>query len=234
MNTADFLTITAASVPDRVAISDPGESLTYPEFLERAQRLAHAFAELGVGAGHNVGVMAVNSAAFPEIYYATAMVGATFVPLNYRARSDELEYMLRAAQVNVLFVAERYAPLLEPVRGALPGLEHVYGLDFVPEDGKTLAALRAGGAAEPFYRAVDDAEPVLIIYTSGTTAQPKGVVLTHKTLTAYVVNTQAPADPSALSRARFDIRCMGALQSGQMTGANPLAGPELIQSSTWA
>ncbi|MCY4639954.1 MAG: AMP-binding protein [Chloroflexi bacterium] len=197
MNTADFLTITAGSVPDRVAISDPSESVTYPEFLERAQRLAHALAELGVGKGHNVGVMSVNSAAFPEIYYATAMVGATFVPLNFRARSDELEYMLLAANVNVLFVAERYVPLLDPVRASLPALEHVYGLDFVPEGGETLADLRSRGASDPFYREVDDSDPVLIIYTSGTTAQPKGVVLTHKTLTAYVVNTQAPADPSA-------------------------------------
>ena len=197
MNTADFLTIAAGSVPDRVAISDPHESVTYPEFLERAQSLAHALAGLGVGKGHNVGVMSVNSAAFPEIYYATAMVGATFVPLNFRARSDELEYMLRAAQVNVLFVAERYVPLLDPVRASLPALDHVYGLDFVPGGGETLADLRGRGAPEPFSRDVDDSDPVLIIYTSGTTAQPKGVVLTHKTLTAYVVNTQAPADPAA-------------------------------------
>ncbi len=197
MNTADFLTITAGSVPDRVAVSDPDENVTYPTLLERAQRLAHAFADLGVGKGHNVGAMSVNSAAFPEIYYATAMVGATFVPLNYRARSDELEYMLSAADVNVLFVAGRYSPLLGSVRPSLPGLEHVFGLDFTPDGGETLPELRERGAAEPFYREVDDADPVLIIYTSGTTAQPKGVVLTHKTLTAYVINTQAPADPSA-------------------------------------
>jgi acyl-CoA synthetase (AMP-forming)/AMP-acid ligase II len=197
MNTAEFLTIAAGNVPDRVALSDPDESVTYPELLARVQRLAHALAVLGVGKGHNVGIMSVNAVAFPEIYYATAMVGATFVPLNYRARADELAYMVNAANVNVLFVAERYYPLLQQVRPSLPTLEHVYALDFEPEGEQTLDQLRAQGAEEPFYREVEDADPVLIIYTSGTTAQPKGVVLTHKTLTAYVINTQAPADPTS-------------------------------------
>jgi acyl-CoA synthetase (AMP-forming)/AMP-acid ligase II len=197
MNTAEFLTIAAGNVPDRVALTDPDESVTYPELLARVQRLAHAFAALGVGKGHNVGVMSVNAVAFPEIYYATAMVGATFVPLNYRARADELAYMVNAASVNVLFVAERYYPLLQQVRPSLPTLKHLYTLGFAAEGEQTIEQLRAQGAAEPIYREVDDADSALIIYTSGTTAQPKGVVLTHKTLTAYVINTQAPADPSS-------------------------------------
>ena len=110
MNTAEFLTISSSMVPERVALSDPDDSCTYAELQSRVNRLAHAFQGLGVGAGHNVGVMAVNSTAFVELYYATATVGATFVPLNYRSKTEELTYMINAAGVNVLFISERYAP----------------------------------------------------------------------------------------------------------------------------
>ena len=167
MNTAEFLTITAGSVPDRVALTDPNESVTYSALLARVQKLAHAFAMLGVGKGNNVGMMSVNAVAFPEIYYATAMVGATFVPLNYRARADELAYMVDAANVNVLFVSERYFPLLQQVRTSLPTLEHVYALDFAPEGEETLEQLRAQGIEEPFYREVEDDDPVRIFVMGG-------------------------------------------------------------------
>ena len=199
MNTAEFLTISASMVPERVALSDPDDSCTYAELQSRVNRLAHAFQGLGVGAGHNVGVMAVNSTAFVELYYATATVGATFVPLNYRSKTEELTYMINAAGVNVLFISERYAPLLEQIRPSLQAVEHVYTLGFKVEGLPTFQELREQGVDEPLFAEVDDDEASLIIYTSGTTALPKGVVLTHKTLSAYVLNTQNPADPAGES-----------------------------------
>ena len=196
MNTAEFLTISASMVPERVALSDPDDSCTYAQLQSRVNRLAHAFQGLGVGTGHNVGVMAVNSTAFVEVYYATATVGATFVPLNYRSKTEELTYMINAAGVNVLFISERYAPLLEEIRPSLQAVEHVYTLDYRAEGLTTFQELREQGVDEPLFADVDDDAASLIIYTSGTTALPKGVVLTHKTLSAYVLNTQNPADPA--------------------------------------
>src|SRR5712692_2344041 len=81
MNTSVFLTISAAIVPDRVAIVGEDEPITYLELQSRVNRLAQALQALGIGKGANVGIMAVNSPAFAEIYYASAAVGATFVPL---------------------------------------------------------------------------------------------------------------------------------------------------------
>ncbi len=72
MNTAEFLTISGAIVPDRVALVDDRCSLTYMELQSRVNRLAQAMQALGIGRGKNVGVMAVNSATFVEIYYAAA------------------------------------------------------------------------------------------------------------------------------------------------------------------
>ncbi len=197
MNTAEFLTISASIVPDRIAVADPDDSCSYGELQSRVNRLANAFIGLGVGKGHNVGVMAVNSTAFVEIYYAASTVGATFVPLNFRAKPEELAYMINASEVNVLFISERYYPIFQEIRSSLNSVEHVYTFDFTAEGASTFQELRDQGADEMVFTEVDDDDASLIIYTSGTTALPKGVVLTHKTLSAYVLNTQNPADPTA-------------------------------------
>ncbi len=195
MNTADFLTISGAIVPDRVALVDDRSSFTYMELQSRVNRLAQAMQALGIGKGKNVGVMAVNSATFVEIYYAAAGLGATLVPLNYRARQEELVYMVGAADVNLLFVAERYLPIYDEIKDTL-NVEYVYCIDAEAGGYQSIDQLREGGEDIPVFAEVDDEDATLIIYTSGTTAQPKGVVLTYLSLTALVVNTQAPADPS--------------------------------------
>ena len=99
MNTAEFLTISAAIVPDRIAIAGPDERVTYGDLQSRANRLAQAFQSMGIGRGQAVGVMAVNSVEFAEIYYAAASVGATMVPLNFRAKPEELTYMIDSTDV---------------------------------------------------------------------------------------------------------------------------------------
>ena len=196
MNTAEILMIAGSMVPDRVALSDPDDSCTYAELQSRVNKLAHALHSIGVGKGQNVGVMSVNSTHVVELYYASAAVGATFVPLNFRAKPEELQYMIDSSDVNVLFVSERYHPIYESIKGDVPTVQHVYTLDFEAEGVPTFQSLRDGGTDEMFFGEVDDNDPAMVIYTSGTTALPKGVVLTHKTLTAYVVNTQNPVDPS--------------------------------------
>jgi acyl-CoA synthetase (AMP-forming)/AMP-acid ligase II len=196
MNTAEFLTISSAIVPDRVALVDDRSSVTYMELQSRVNRLAQAMQGLGIGKGKNVGVMAVNSATFVEIYYASAALGATLVPLNYRAKPEELTYMVGAADVNLLFVAERYLPVYDAIKDTLSSVEHVYCVDTAGGGYQSIDQLREGGEDIPVFADVDDQDSTLIIYTSGTTSQPKGVVLTYQALTALVVNTQAPADPT--------------------------------------
>ena len=196
MNTAEFLTISAAIVPDRVAIAGPDERVTYGELQSRANRLAQAFQELGVGRGHAVGVMAVNCVEFAEIYYAAAAVGATVVPLNFRSKPEELTYMIDSTDVTALFIAERYYSIYEGIQSATPSVEHVIPLDFERPGLASLTALRNAHEDIPVFVDTDDKDATLIIFTSGTTSLPKGVVLSYQALTALVVNTQAPADPS--------------------------------------
>ena len=196
MNTAEFLTISAAIVPDRVAIAGPEERLTYAELQSGANRMAQAFVEMGVGRGQAVGVMAVNCIEYAEIYYAAAAVGAMLVPLNFRAKPEELTYMIDSTDVSVLFIAERYYSIYETIQASTPTVKHVISLDFERPGLPSYKALRDGHEDIPVFVETDDQDPTIIIFTSGTTSLPKGVVLSYQALTTLVVNTQAPADPS--------------------------------------
>jgi len=197
MNTAEFLTISSAIVPDRTALVGDNGRVTYLELQSNVNRLAQAFQAIGVGKGENVGVMAMNSPEFVEIYYASAAVGATLVPLNFRAKTEEITHMVTEADVTTLFVQERYWPIYESVKESLPDVRNVFGTDFSPPDHQSFDELRSTGEDIPVFADVDDNDTSLLIYTSGTTSLPKGVVLSYQALTALVVNTQSPADPTA-------------------------------------
>ena len=196
MNTAEFLTISAAIVPDRVAIAGPDERITYGELQSRANRLAQAFQEMGIGRGQAIGIMAVNCVEFAEIYYASASVGATLVPLNFRAKPEELTYMIDSTDVTALFISERYFSIYEGIQSSTPSVKHVIAMDFEKAGLPSLKSLRESHEDIPVWCETDDKDATLIIFTSGTTALPKGVVLSYQALTSLVVNTQAPADPS--------------------------------------
>src|SRR5688572_5365445 len=102
MNTAEFLQISSLMVPDRDALVCGDKRVTYAEMADRVNRLANWLIEQGAGADNPVGVMALNGNEFVEAYYAAAKVGATFVPLNYRAKQEELTYMINTSDIHVL------------------------------------------------------------------------------------------------------------------------------------
>ena len=106
MNTLGFLAIPAEIVPDQEAVVTEGGRFTYAETLSRVRRLASALARLGVRPGTRVAVLHTNSHRYVEAYYAAAMLGAVFIPLNYRAKRPELEHMLRAGGVELVLVGD--------------------------------------------------------------------------------------------------------------------------------
>jgi acyl-CoA synthetase (AMP-forming)/AMP-acid ligase II len=197
MNTAEFLTISAAIVPDRAAVVGPDERITYEALQTRVNKLAQALQARGVQKGQNVGVMAVNSPEYVEIYYATAALGATFVPLNFRAKAEELTYMVESTDVSTLFISERYWKIWQGIASQAPKVTSVIPLDFEADGLDSYKTVRESGEDIPVFTDIEESDPTIIIFTSGTTSLPKGVVLSYQALTALVVNTQAPADPSA-------------------------------------
>jgi acyl-CoA synthetase (AMP-forming)/AMP-acid ligase II len=221
MNTAEFLEISSYAVPERTAIVSGATRLTYLELAERVNRLASGLQQIGVGRGNKVAAMGVNSHHYVELYYACAKLGATFVPLNYRAKQEELAYMINTAEASTLAVDERYLGVLAAIRPALQTLRVTVCFDASVEGMRSHDQLVASSEPLEADAEIDDTDPTILMFTSGTTALPKGVVLSYLDLTAYVMNTMEPASEES---------------SGVTLVSVPLyhiAGATAIMSSIW-
>src|SRR4030067_777053 len=108
MNTTDFLSIANAICPEREGIVFEGKRWTYTKIGERVNKLVNALSKLGIGKGDRVGILHVNCNQYIETYFAVAKLGGIFVPLNFRAKADELTYMIANAEAKSLFVGSRY------------------------------------------------------------------------------------------------------------------------------
>src|SRR3970040_2210327 len=168
MNTAEFLMIASSVVPDRVALVCEGESRTFAELQERVTRLANALQALGIGRGDKVAVMALNSVPYVETYYACAKAGAVFVPLNYRAKKEELAYMVNNSETKAMFVGERYLDLTGAIRPQFETVQHFVCYDAKPEGMTPYEDLLAAHEPEGRFAAIEDAGPRVSSYTRGT------------------------------------------------------------------
>src|SRR5262245_63909480 len=129
MNTVSLLTIPAGIVPDQMALVFEEQRLSYADLEARVRRLAGVMAGVGVGRGARVAALHTNSHRYVEAYYATAMLGGVFIPVNYRAKQHELDHMLRASEASVLLVGGRYVPAVTALRPGLSALRTVIGFD---------------------------------------------------------------------------------------------------------
>ncbi len=194
MNTANFLTIPATIVPDQKIMVYGDRCQTYQDVTTRVRRLASALGTLGIAKGDRIAVLDTNSPRYIEAYFATSMVGAVFVPLNYRAKADELEYMIATAGVRVLMVGDRYVPLMAGMRDRLWGVTQYVAMESSQPDMVSFEALIAQASGDASEAEVDEGDVNILMYTSGTTGRPKGVMLTYGDFVAYVCGNTELAD----------------------------------------
>lgn len=195
MNTTEFLMIASAIVPERMAIVFGGDHISFEMLQERVNRLANAMSELGIGQGDRVAAMQINCHHLIEIYFASAQLDAIYVPINFRAKEDELATMLGIAQPDLLFLGERYLPLV-PGDGSLPA-DRIVMLDAPGTDGRyAYDDLLANADPEQMQFPEDDEDATTVImFTSGTTSVPKGAQLTHDSFATFLLTNVEPADP---------------------------------------
>ncbi|MCY4580360.1 MAG: AMP-binding protein, partial [Chloroflexi bacterium] len=195
MNTTEFLTISAAIVPDRLAMIFEDSRISFEELQSRVNRLANALADLGVGAGDRVAMLQVNCNQYIEAYFAAAKLDAVFVPINFRTREDELTHMLNDAGPKAIFAGGRYVNLVKHCAANVESLQNFITLEDDVEGWHSYDALIEN--AEDFERFPegDGDDLTMILFTSGTTSFPKGVMLTHDSFSSYILSTVTPADP---------------------------------------
>ena len=184
----DVVQRNARHFPNREAVVEGDVRLTHAQVNARANRLAHALRELGVGPGDRVALLARNDYRFVEIYFALPKLGAIFVPLNFWASERELVYMLKRCSASVLIVAGSYLDTLEAIRPGLTSVRHIVVYEGEPPPDATAydALLEGGDDSEPSPRP-DPCDDTLILFTSGSTGPPKGAVHTHYSL-LYTAN----------------------------------------------
>jgi len=194
VNTSNFVSIPAMMFPDQEILVFENHRHTYGQLWERIQRLANALDAAGVGRGDRVAALQTNSAHYVEAYFATAALGAVFIPVNYRAKLTELEYMLGAANTKVLLVGDRYVDAMRQILPNLPTIETCIAMESEQDGCRHIEKLIGDAGPELADREIDDDDTTILMYTSGTTARPKGVMLTYNDFTAYVTNNVELAD----------------------------------------
>jgi fatty-acyl-CoA synthase len=108
VNTVNFVTIPSSIVPDQEILVFGARRLTYADLNDHVARLCAVFKQFGLAHGDVVALLDTNSDLYIECYYAAAKAGLVFLPLNYRAKDAELEYMINTAQAKALLVGDRY------------------------------------------------------------------------------------------------------------------------------
>lgn len=195
MNTTEFLSIATAICPDRAAVIFEGRKYSFVEINERVNRLANALLNLGVQKGDRIAILQVNCPQYLETYYATAKMGAIFAPLNFRAKQEELSYMLANAEANTIFTGDRYIDLVKAMLPELPLIKNVIFIDSKQNGMLYYDDLLVSGSPDEVITEIDDNDVSILMYTAGTTGRPKGVPLTHNSFSAYVMENVEPADP---------------------------------------
>lgn len=172
-----------------------GQRFTYAEANARVNKCASMLASICVQPGDRVALLLMNGTPFFEAYFACAKIGAVAVPLNWRLVPDELSYILDNAGAKTLIFDTEFAPQVEAVHAG--GQTQLSNWLQVPGDAPLApfahnytAMAEAGSEAEPEPGAFDD-DNLYIMYTSGTTGLPKGVVHTHNT-TLAALQTMMP------------------------------------------
>ena len=170
---------TAHRQPQKTAIITKDEELTFADLNQRVDRLAANLQQVGICQGDRVGILLPNCAAIPLSYFATQKIGAVTVILDARLKGKELQGVLKDAAVKLLIVHQQLRAEADEAfkeLGRIP-LWVVNGESDESFEKKFSAP--AAPASLPQLRADDDA---LILYTSGTTGEPKGVVLSYRNL----------------------------------------------------
>ena len=175
LTVADLFLAQVHSVGAEVALQQGALRRTYRELNARVNRLAHALAALGVARGARIAVLSENRSEYLELELAAAKLGAIVACQNWRQADPELEYCLRLVEPAVVMHSERYRPLVQRLAHGAPATLCL---------GEAYESLLAGASAAEPQAAVSPEDGLVLLYTSGTTGNPKAALISHRAVIA--------------------------------------------------
>ena len=196
----EFARRSRALYPQREAVVDGARRLTYEAFFQRCDRWASRLQQFGVRPGDRVAYIAPNISGLLEAFYAVPQIGAVLVPINYRLTAGDFEYIVNHSGARVVCAAAEHLAALDGIRASLPNVRQFVALDGAREgwlDYDDLVEQSTGQYERP---EIAEGDLLTINYTSGTTARPKGVMMTHRNAYMNVLGTLAHVHMTAAER----------------------------------
>ncbi len=164
----------------RPAVTDGTKQFTYAQFFERCDRWSAALQALGVQQGDRVACIAPNTHAHLESFYAVPQIGAVVVPINFRLSAEDFAYILKHSGARVVCVHADYLAAVDSIRTKVPNVEHYVAFEGSGEGWLDYEATLAAAPAKFTPAEIRETDMIALNYTSGTTANPKGVMITHR------------------------------------------------------
>lgn len=190
LNIGEIIKVNANKYPNKLALKDAKRQLTFEELHIRTNKLANGILKSGIKKGDKVAILSNNSIEFMELYAAAAKGGFIIVPINFRLHPDDVFFILKNSDAKIFMVDSRFREFTEEVwvkaeEFGVEKLELVLIAD-EPVDGWKYYEdiLEKGDDTYPFTE-VSTEDTWIILYTSGTTGKPKGVIRSHRSYIAF-------------------------------------------------
>ena len=175
--------------PDREAVVDGALRLTYAQFFDRCKRWSSALQTFGVRHGDRVAYIAPNTHAQLEAFYAIPQIGGVLVPINYRLSADDFQYIIHHSGARIVCAHSDYLESVDRVRASLPNVEKWIALEGAREGWLDYEEILQSENPDISFPQIHENDLITINYTSGTTARPKGVMITHRNAYMNTVGT---------------------------------------------
>lgn len=166
--------------PQREAVVDEGLRLTYEQFFQRCDRWSAHLQRLGLRQGDRIAYISPNTHALLESFYAVPQTGAILVPINYRLTASDFAYIINHSGARVVCAASEHLETVDTVRSQLASVEQFVALDGDRRDWLDYEQLLDQPPGEFIRPPIVETDLITLNYTSGTTARPKGVMITHR------------------------------------------------------
>jgi acyl-CoA synthetase (AMP-forming)/AMP-acid ligase II len=189
LNIGQVFPVNARKYPNNVAFADQDRRFTFPEANRRINLLAHALLGKGLKKGDRISCVLENCIEICELYMAAAKIGVVMNPVNFRLAPADIAYIIDNADSKALFVHDQFVRIADEIKGSIPKIQHRIVVGRETDDYIPYEKFIAGADANEPQVKVEPKDTWILLYTSGTTGRPKGVLRSHESYIAfYLIN----------------------------------------------